>query len=108
MLLFFLHIIRSFCHSVDREMCHSPYGDEVFEFQDKRAWPSPVSVVRVGHLLGIPATAICLLAPTAKRDEIARLMGILELDLEEKNVLPPREAYLHARLLEHTYLICHA
>ena len=31
---------------------------------------------------------------TAKRDEIARLMNILELDFEQKNFLPPREMFL--------------
>lgn len=39
-----------------------------------------------------------LMASTAKRDEIARLMKILELDFEQKNFLPPREIILDARL----------
>ena len=34
---------------------------------------------------------------TAKRDEIARLMKILELDFEQKNFLPPREICPYAR-----------
>ena len=46
-----------------------------------------------GPLNRILVMATCLLFSIAKRDEIARLMGILELDLEEKNILPPREAY---------------
>ena len=49
-----------------------------------------------------------LLISVAKYDEIARLMGILELDFEEKNVLPPREACLHGRQSGHARLIYHA
>ena len=39
---------------------------------------------------------------TAKRDEIARLLNILELDFEQKNFLPPREMFLlYARDIRH-------
>lgn len=31
-------------------------------------------------------------------------MGILELDFEQKNLLPPREKYLHARCLGYAQL----
>ena len=39
-------------------------------------------------------------ASLAKYEELVRLMGILELDFEEKNVLPPREACLHVITIE--------
>lgn len=51
------------------------------------------------------STIVYLLPATAKRDEIARLMGILELDFEEKNVLPPREVLHAAKYLGLTSLI---
>ena len=52
-----------------------------------------------------PSVAGNLLFSVAKYDEIARLMGILELDLEEKNVLPPRKHCMHARQRGHASLI---
>ena len=45
---------------------------------------------------------------TAKRDEIARLMDILERDFEEKNFLPPREILLAANCLVIATLIPYA
>ena len=49
---------------------------------------------------GLPRKELCdsnsywlMTFSTAKRDEIARLMNILELDFEQKNFLPPREIF---------------
>ena len=52
----------------------------------------------------------CLLMTfsVAKRDEIARLMNILELDFEQKNFLPPREIFPYASHQGRARLTYHA
>lgn len=40
----------------------------------------------------------------AKRDELARIMSILEADFEEKNLLPPRKASFGEDLVGRTLL----
>jgi len=43
----------------------------------------------------------------AKHDELARMMGILEADFEEKNLFPPRETLFGKDLVEGTFLTYH-